>query len=200
MANFNTSLKVILKNEGGYNCAFTGSGETYKGIDRNYSQDWAGWKIIDAAKKSGKLSTSCKGEPILKDSQLDALVNGWYSQQLLPYFGNNFGTINNQYLANFIADFMWHKPYRTLPIANAIIKNIQPTAAINDNFLTADSIKVINNNSSLFYTTLYNKRLQYYKNPKSMNSSWNEKFIKSLQGLLTRVTRFPSQLYWWTWL
>ena len=63
MANLNNILDVVLQNEGGYNCAFggaNGSGETYRGIDRKYSQQGAGWPIIDQAKRLGRIDASCR--------------------------------------------------------------------------------------------------------------------------------------------
>lgn len=202
MASVTDSIKVILANEGGYNCAFVGSGETYKGIDRNYSTNWQGWQIIDALKANGKLDSSCSraGEQYIKSSLLDTLVNKWYTTQLLPYFKNNFGYIRNQLLANFIADFVWHKPYRAITIINSIVKQLAPNTTTSDNYLTPQVINVINANSSTVYKTLYQRRLQYYNNPASINSSWSEKFITTLNGLIKRVKKFPPTLNIWSWI
>ena len=52
MADFNESLKYILKNEGLYsNDTLDAGGETYKGISRKNNAEWEGWTIIEAAKK-----------------------------------------------------------------------------------------------------------------------------------------------------
>lgn len=202
MANVNDSIKIILRNEGGYNCAYGTSGETYKGIDRNYSSNWQGWQIIDTAKATEKLDAKCsrRGEQTIKNTQLDSLVNGWYLQNLLPYFNNKLSNISNQTLANFIADFVWHKPYRAIYIANSIANQLQPGVITSINYLTPQVLQVINNNASTFYKMFYQKRLQYYNNPKSINNNWDELFIASKNGLINRVKKFPQTLSWWTWI
>ena len=54
MTNFDRSLALILKSEGGYSNASTDrGGETYKGISRNRNPQWDGWPLIDAHKGAG---------------------------------------------------------------------------------------------------------------------------------------------------
>lgn len=201
MANFTDTLKIILRNEGGYNCAFTGSGETYKGIDRNYSSNWQGWQIIDNLKRTGRVDAQCRkrGEQYIYSSLLDKLVTQWYATILLPYFSNYTG-IRNQTLATFLADFVWHKPYRAIAITNSIVQRINPGVVTNSNYITQDAINTINRNSTTFYTMLRNSRIAYYKNPQSFNSNWSEVFTTTQQGLLNRVNSFPKTLTFWSWL
>ena len=52
MVDFNKALQKTLKHEGGYvKDPDDAGGETYKGISRRFNPSWAGWSIIDKAKK-----------------------------------------------------------------------------------------------------------------------------------------------------
>lgn len=52
MANFDPAFKITSLAEGGYvNDSSDKGGETYKGISRKNFPNWAGWNIIDKAKK-----------------------------------------------------------------------------------------------------------------------------------------------------
>jgi len=51
MNNYLIAIIKVLKSEGGHaNDPDDGGGETYRGIARKFWPQWAGWKIIDAAK------------------------------------------------------------------------------------------------------------------------------------------------------
>lgn len=202
MANIPAILDVVLTNEGGYNCAFTGSGETYRGIDRKYSQQWAGWPIIDAAKRMGRIDASCKkNEQDYYTPTLNALTKQWYTAKLQT--AGNLNKIQNQTLANFVADFWWHKPARAVAIANMVALQIQQQEAesfyymglqvkTDVNRFTDSVIEVMNLYADLFYKYLRQYRVQYYNNPQSFSKSWTEKFTTSLRGLLIRTYSFPS--------
>lgn len=194
MASFNTTLNVILKNEGGYTCSFPGSGETYRGIDRNYSNDWQGWPIIDTLKRDGKIDPRCyKKAQIVNDRKLNDYVTNWYSSKIKTYF-ENFEGIKNQTLADFTADFAWHKPFRLIPIVNSIAKQLAPAVQTSPNIVTNGVVAIMNLFPGEFYKRLRNTRIAYYNNPKSVNASWDEKFITTKQGLLNRVNSFPSSI------
>jgi hypothetical protein len=205
MANLNDILDVVLRNEGGYNCAFggaNGSGETYRGIDRKYSQQWAGWPIIDQAKRLGRIDASCrKYEQDYYTPTLNALVKQWYTSKLQSQA--DYSKIQNQTLATFYADFWWHKPARALAIANMIAKRIeaerpwdfyelQLQVQPDKTKLSNSVIEVMNLYPDLFYKYLRQYRIQYYNNPQSFNSGWTEKFTTTLRGLLIRTYSFPA--------
>jgi hypothetical protein len=193
MANLTNSIRVVLRHEGGYNCAYPGSGETYMGIDRGYSAAWQqGWRMIDAFKRSGVIPASCKksSEKIINNTTLTNLVINWYRQNILKYIPN-FDFINNQLLADFLADFIWHKPFRAIPIANSIALSIKPNTVTSNATISPGVIAVMNEQPERFYNLFRQQRLAYYKNPQSINPTWAEKFIKSYDGLINRVAKFP---------
>jgi len=202
MANLNNILDVVLQNEGGYNCAFTGSGETYRGIDRNYSQQWAGWVIIDQAKRMGRIDASCKKyEQNYYTPTLNALVKQWYTTKLNG--AGDFSKIQNQTLATFYADFWWHKPARAIVLANMVAERIQKELPEDFYYLglqvqpdktklSGSVIEVMNLYPDLFYKYLRQYRVQYYNNPQSFSKSWTERFTTTLRGLLIRTYSFPA--------
>lgn len=204
MASLKDSIQVILKHEGGYNCPFPGSGETYRGIDRLYSTPWQGWQLVDDFKRRGVIPNNCQrsNEMIINNATLNNHVNTWYSTNLLKYIPN-FNAIGNQTVANFLADFIWHKPFRAIPIANAIATQIQPNVVTSNSTISNGVIAVINQMPERFYNTLRTQRIAYYKNPSALNKNWTEKFIKSYDGLIKRVASFPIAILpknIWSWL
>src|SRR6185437_3078069 len=99
MALLSIALPPVLKNEGGYvNNPKDPGGETYRGISRKNNPSWAGWAIIDRYKNSRTLKT----DDVIKDAQLDSLVQQEYeSKYWKPFKGD---TIQNQDVANIYFD------------------------------------------------------------------------------------------------
>jgi len=204
MANLNAILDVVLTNEGGYNCAFTGSGETYRGIDRNYSKQWPGWVIIDNAKRLGRIDASCKRyEQNYYTPTLNALVKQWYTAKLQSQA--DYSKIQNQTLATFYGDFWWHKPARALAIANMVAKRIEAErpedfyyldlkVQPSDKKLSDSVIEVMNLYPDLFYKYLRQYRVQYYNKPTSLFPKADERFTTTLRGLLIRTYSFPAMI------
>jgi len=204
MASLNDSIQVILKHEGGYNCPFPGSGETYRGIDRLYSTPWQGWRLVDDFKRRGVIPNNCQrsNEMIINNAALNNQVNTWYRTNLLKYIPN-FNAISNQTVANFLADFIWHKPFRAIPIANAVATQLQPNVVTSNSTISNGVIAVINQMPERFYNMFRQQRIAYYNNPSALNKNWTEKFIKSYDGLIKRVASFPIAIVpknIWSWL
>lgn len=106
MALFSKFIFLLAGIEGGYVSAATAAsiedsgGETYKGVSRNNNPTWEGWKIVDAWKaKLGGLKHGYK----IPDPKLDAMVNALYKKKYWDEVAGD--AINNQSLANFIADW-----------------------------------------------------------------------------------------------
>lgn len=98
MANFETAFKRTAAFEGGYvNDKDDSGGETYKGISRNNNSGWAGWKIIDIAKKQSNFPKSLDS-----NEELQQLV---YQQYRQAYWAPlRADDISNQAVANDLYD------------------------------------------------------------------------------------------------
>jgi lysozyme family protein len=67
MADFKTSLAVILENEGGYvNDPNDRGGETYKGISRRNWPNWEGWAVVDVNKSGANFPANLESSAILQ--------------------------------------------------------------------------------------------------------------------------------------
>ena len=66
---YSESLKLILRNEGGYvNDPSDKGGETYAGISRVFEPQWEGWHIIDEVKKKKTIKLNEKLNEISNES------------------------------------------------------------------------------------------------------------------------------------
>ncbi|MDP1763080.1 MAG: glycosyl hydrolase 108 family protein [Sediminibacterium sp.] len=98
MSNFETALKILRINEGGYNFdPNDAGGETYIGIARATYPLWAGWSIINAIKRTRKI----KSEEIINDPVLDSLVTAFYQNQ---WNRKNLALITNTGAASLVFD------------------------------------------------------------------------------------------------
>ncbi len=79
MADFDSSLALVLKHEGGY--VFDPDdpgGETYRGIARRYHPDWPGWTRIDQLRRD---DTPAWTKALDEDPSLQAQVAQFYRQR-----------------------------------------------------------------------------------------------------------------------
>lgn len=98
MADYKQSILRVLKTEGGYvNDKNDSGGETFKGIARNFWHDWAGWKIVDQAKKQPGFPRS-----LYANAQLTDLVVLFYKTNFWDKIGGN--NIKNQDIAHMLVD------------------------------------------------------------------------------------------------
>lgn len=68
MANYKTSIGIVLQHEGGYaNDKDDRGGETYRGIARKFHQNWEGWFIVDRHKKEANFPRCLKTDITLND-------------------------------------------------------------------------------------------------------------------------------------
>lgn len=78
MRLFDIAFDELIGIEGGYvNDPDDRGGETYKGISRKYWPDWAGWDIIDTARKYESNFPKCLDE----NTVLHILVKAFYEQE-----------------------------------------------------------------------------------------------------------------------
>ena len=195
MASFSNSLAVVLKHEGGYNRATSGSGETYRGIDRRYHPNWSGWAIIDKYKSKNGIP---KEESYINVTGLNEAVVKWYSDFYKPMV--NLAAINNQTTADFTADFLIHKQYDAIRVINAAAKTLAnvPTDIYK---ITPQVLQVMNNKAENFYKTFYSFRIAYYNNPATFGSKL--KFsLPYVKAFTDRVNKFPAVLQYniFSWL
>ena len=187
---FITAYSIILKNEGGYNVATTGAGETYMGVDRREGRNgatWAGWQIIDAVKARGvKLGE----EDYIQNVQLEELVKKYWYENYWLYA--NFHMISNKQLANMMFDFYAHKPAILLCAVRFIRLN---KVEVKDIILNLDDIKAINAEPSKFYERIFNLRIAHYNNAFANNfKNTRLRYIGTQKGVLRRANSFSPTL------
>lgn len=186
MASFELAREKVRRWEGGWSAGFTGSGETYRGLDRNYNASWPGWKIID------KIPNKKQGQ-IFNIPALEALVEDYHLNKY--WKPSRAGEILNNELATFYFDFYFHKPLQAVVAAGIAAKEINPQTSTNDKSLTNDVIAVMNNNPIQVYERMYQLRELHYLN-KWMNKVGKNTYIyqKSQKGLLNRLYSFAKKI------
>lgn len=193
MADRDTSILLVKQKEGGYNRPYglpfcgVGSGETYVGIDRNCFYNWPGWRVIDGYKRRFRIAN----EQVIADDTLDYHVNQWY----INFLGKlvNLELIENQTLADFVADFLVHKQYDAIKVINYVARQLQPGIATAYIKITQAVIDLMNRQPANFYNRLYQERINYYLDPFSFGSLVY--FSRStVQAFLNRVATFPAIL------
>lgn len=109
MADFEKFYPLLAPFEGGYLSEKMAAankdkgGETYKGIARNFNQDWEGWAIIDEYKKKNGIP---KWNSYIKNSKLDALVKERAKKNYWDAI--KASQIKNQTVADTIADYTFN--------------------------------------------------------------------------------------------
>lgn len=184
MANLSIARKLTRMYEGGYSPGFTGSGETYAGIDRTYgSPNWPGWKIIDRIPNKYP-------KQVFNNPQLDKLVENYYAGR---WAGSGIAAIKEQTLANMLWDFYFHKPAIAIAAANTTALQLDEEATTSSNKLTDDVLQLMNDKPQEMYSGIYKLRIRHY------NNTWMNRIGKTLikytttkKGLLARARKFPA--------
>jgi lysozyme family protein len=102
MANFEIALPLLDMAEGGYaNDPNDTGGETYRGISRKNFAKWAGWVVIDEAKRA-KLPIHLLNDHLKDNPGLQRLVEGFYKGEFWDVM--NLSAINSQAIANELFD------------------------------------------------------------------------------------------------
>jgi hypothetical protein len=190
MAIKSIAILKTAENEGGYAKPYGNSGETYAGVDRLHVPNWPGWKIIDAYKATKGLR---QYQFIKNDVQLDTYVQLAYQKY---WDSSRAELIKNTELANFYFDFYFHKPAIAVGFANEIARALNTTVVTNKSFLTNEVAYVINANAVEVYGKLYKMRMSHYSiglHPQNYTGE-KLKYIKSKNGLITRVKKYPATI------
>lgn len=99
MADFKLFFPILLRQEGYYsNVKGDTGGETWEGISRNNYPAWSGWSIVDSYKGRSDFPHVLRLDASLQDKVLQF----YKSSQWDTIEGDK---INNQSIANFIADW-----------------------------------------------------------------------------------------------
>jgi len=98
MNNYLIAIIKVLKSEGGHaNDPDDGGGETYRGIARKFWPQWAGWKIIDAAKMLSNFPKCLSA-----NTELQNLVIDFYKVNFCDKIGGD--SIGNINILNMLVD------------------------------------------------------------------------------------------------
>lgn len=97
MALFEPAFEKTMVHEGGYaNNPADRGGETYKGIARKFWPGWAGWVLVDAAKKKAGFPRC-----LAADAELQTRVAAFYRANFWP---RHFSEIKDQSIAEWLFD------------------------------------------------------------------------------------------------
>lgn len=175
MADFSIAYKNTGGHEGGWN--IDNGGWTYQGISRKGWPGWAGWRYIDAWIKSNGIPP--RGY-FFKTPVINNLVPAFYKKN---YWDKIMGdSIQNQEIANFIYDFYVNSN-------SALIKINKALGGRSGQYITEDTLAIINARPAFAYNTLYTLR----KNHISFLSK-KPKLKRYAPGWNARLKSFPSSL------
>lgn len=186
LAVYNIARSKVRKLEGGYNKGFTGSGETYRGIDRLYNKSWPGWAIIDTIPNK-------KLNQFFNNPALEKSVDDWhYTKYWIP---SRAAELSNEDLSIFYFDFYFHKPLQARVAMNTAAKEINPSVKTNEARLTDEVLAVANANPFRVYERVWALRELHYNN-KWLNkgSGWSAVYTTSKRGVIARLNSFPKSL------
>lgn len=185
MAVWSKTYKVVKQKELGYAYPFGSSGESYDGIDRLFHANWPGWKIIDAIKAKRKIG---QGE-IINNPQLEQLVSNFYYQFIMGLFPD-YNLVNNQTVADFVCDFLFHKQYDAVKVINTVAARFMPISASSTK-VAPGAVAIMNAKPNDYYRLLKASRTTYYNDPSFFGSK--VKFSPKLaKALINRVNSFPQ--------
>lgn len=98
MADFYQAYKITMANEGGYSKDPDDvGGETYKGVARNYHQNWKGWDLVDSHRNSGTFKQDLQDDEVLQQ-----LVKDFYKENFWDV--NLLDKVSSQNIANEMFD------------------------------------------------------------------------------------------------
>lgn len=165
MADFKLFKPILLQLEGLYaNEPGDSGGETWMGISRNNYPAWAGWPIIDAAKRAMNFILNEDNIKILNNvlklnAPLQALVDKFYEcAEWDTILGDD---IENQSIANFMADWEVNAG-ETAPVQHAQrILGVDPDGKMGPLTLSALNLKVRTAGAD-FFAQMQHARLDFY--------------------------------------
>jgi lysozyme family protein len=191
MASFAPAHDKVKIQEGGYASAADAAkiqdkgGETYKGHARNYSADWAGWKIIDAYKakfglpKWNSVITSAKEPYPGAAAELDRLVAQRYKSNFWDVIKGDY--IKDQAVANLMFDIAVNSGPGTA--AKSIQRVLKVTV---DGAIGPNTLKAINaQNPATLLHQLGEYRIEWLRKYQSGK--------KYLDTLLNRVNSYLTE-------
>lgn len=185
MSNYKSAATITKQIEGGYcpgglSCGGSASGETYRGIDRNYQSGWSGWQFVDQYKSrygAPKLYGHFIKDATLQrkiDESVESFYQGWWQNK-------GFNLFTNQHIANLLYAFVIHRENAAMNVINSVARDLG--ARIIGNRITGDVAAALERNPGTGYELLRNAIIRHYNSLKNGSS-----FIKN------RVNIFPNQI------
>lgn len=191
MSYFNEALRVILQNEGGYTFhAQDKGGETYRGIARNFTQNWQGWAIIDGIKRQRTI----KSGEVINNEILHHLVRQFYYTE--KWLSKDLEKINNQAVATLAFDMStqhgnWARVINIALSPLGFNANTDWFNARIPNKLTSQSITLINSKPQDSYNKIAQARKQYVQ----MLLDTGRLSNVFADGIFNRINRFINNHY-----
>ncbi len=183
MANFDTAINIVFKNEGGFNKDLgDGEGMTYRGLTRKSEPNWSGWSYIDNYIAKNGYPKEEYIFPELEQSAKDFYKGKYWVMA-------KGDSLNNQDMANFVMSFFVNSGRAGVEINKAINKALNKSAVSTANKLSTDSVNYLNTNTATIYPVLYQQRQDYLKSLSSYG-----KFGKSWERMMAMFPILPSFL------
>lgn len=182
-ANFVKAATALGPIEGGYckggmACGSRASGETYKGIDRNFHKSWPGWVVIDNFKRRyGPI----KHNAVIKDAQLDKLVLDFYQKNFWVGYGIN--NIKNQTLADLVYTYIVQRPAKGIAEFNKVARELGATRTLGSR-LTPEAVMAVEANVLQGYVRVRAALIASYL--RDFAKATAEKYIRN------RILVFPA--------
>jgi hypothetical protein len=182
-ATYHAAAKTLMTIEGGYcsggmQCGTPESGETYRGIDRGFHPNWAGWKLIDNYKKQfgtpKRYSFFSAGIGQLINNEVEKFWTGWWNKY-------GFQQLKNNDLAGLLYAWCAQGPTRAIDQINDIGKKYGAKKT-NKATITPEVAAAINANLAKAYQDSRNVIIATYKR---IQPTRYQTFIKN------RVDVFP---------
>lgn len=181
MANFYVSKELTKDIEGGFFNDPT-AGFTYRGITKKYYPGWPGFNRLVLLQQKFFPGRQIPRYTVFQDPVLDQMVSDFYKYNFWNLISGDH--IANQHIANFIYDFFVHKQNDAIRVINDSAKVFAPGVKTFQTKLSADVISLINRLPGVFYNTLRQARMVYYKTKTGFSK-------KNRLLFLDRVKRFP---------
>ena len=197
MADFARFYPRLLANEGGY-CHTPGDAgqETWRGVARAYHPQWAGWPLVDAAKRRLGLRSPVPpaGYPALNkalgaDNTLNTWVKAFYKTEFWDVL--RLDEVRNQAVAEQLADHGVNAgPARPARMLQFALRQLGYTALAEDGALGPATLRATNDcPPRLLYNGLVALRQAFYRYRAGQASP---PASSPVLGLLTRLRVRPD--------
>ncbi len=184
MANFHISKELTRDIEGGFFDDPT-AGPTYRGITQKYYPYWPGFGRIKLLQQKFFPGRAIPRYTVFNDPVLDQMVSDFYKNNFWNLISGDY--IANQHIANFIYDFFVHKQNDAIRVINDAAKVFTANLKTFPTKLSREVLDLINRMPAVYYNTLRQGRINYYKTRPGFSK-------KNRLAFIERVKRFPATI------